>query len=141
MSYTAPVKDMLFAIEHLANIEQIAQIPGFEDAGLDTAAAVRAQTAEVEARPGISTTSGPWPFVSTRMRDDWNGAAAGAAAGLAACTGAAPTETLIRAPAATAGTRAKRSEWRITSACPAITAKPRPGRAHGWAIVFFLQQE
>ncbi len=40
MSYTAPVKDMLFAIEHLAGIEQIAQMPGFEDAGLDTAAAV-----------------------------------------------------------------------------------------------------
>ena len=40
MSYTAPVKDMLFAIEHLAGIEQIAQLPGFEDAGLDTAAAV-----------------------------------------------------------------------------------------------------
>jgi alkylation response protein AidB-like acyl-CoA dehydrogenase len=37
MSYTAPVKDMLFNIEHLANIEQVAQIPGFEDAGLDTA--------------------------------------------------------------------------------------------------------
>ncbi|GKS90715.1 acyl-CoA dehydrogenase [Acidovorax sp. SUPP2539] len=40
MSYTAPVKDMLFAIEHLANIEQVAQLPGFEDAGLDTAQAV-----------------------------------------------------------------------------------------------------
>lgn len=35
MSYVAPVKDMLFNIEHLANIGQIAQIPGFEDAGLD----------------------------------------------------------------------------------------------------------
>ena len=40
MSYTAPVKDMLFNMQHLAHIEQIAQIPGFEDAGLDTAAAV-----------------------------------------------------------------------------------------------------
>ncbi len=40
MSYTAPVKDMLFAIEHLAQIDQVAQLPGFEDAGLDTAAAV-----------------------------------------------------------------------------------------------------
>jgi len=40
MSYTAPVKDMLFDMQHLANIEQIAQIPGFEDAGLETAAAV-----------------------------------------------------------------------------------------------------
>lgn len=40
MSYTAPLKDMLFDIQHLANIEQIAQIPGFEEAGLDTAQAV-----------------------------------------------------------------------------------------------------
>ena len=40
MSYTAPVKDMLFDMQHLANIEQIAQIPGFEDAGFDTAQAV-----------------------------------------------------------------------------------------------------
>ncbi|WP_298436852.1 acyl-CoA dehydrogenase family protein, partial [Ottowia sp.] len=40
MSYQAPVKDMLFNIEHLANIEEIASIPGFEDAGLETAQAV-----------------------------------------------------------------------------------------------------
>lgn len=40
MTYVAPVKDMLFAIEHLARIDQVAQIPGFEDAGLDTAQAV-----------------------------------------------------------------------------------------------------
>jgi len=46
MSYTAPVKDMLFGIEHLARIDQIAQIPGFEDAGLDTAAAVLEECAK-----------------------------------------------------------------------------------------------
>ncbi|MCX7240813.1 MAG: acyl-CoA dehydrogenase [Burkholderiales bacterium] len=46
MSYVAPVKDMLFNIEHLANIEQIAQIPGFEDAGLDTAQAVLEECAK-----------------------------------------------------------------------------------------------
>ena len=40
MSYVAPVKDMLFAIGHLAGIEQVAQLPGFEEAGLDTAQAV-----------------------------------------------------------------------------------------------------
>ena len=40
MSYTAPLKDMLFDIEHLANIAQVAQMPGLEDAGLDTAQAV-----------------------------------------------------------------------------------------------------
>jgi alkylation response protein AidB-like acyl-CoA dehydrogenase len=46
MSYTAPVKDMLFAIEHLARIDHVAQIPGFEDAGLDTAAAVLEECAK-----------------------------------------------------------------------------------------------
>ncbi len=40
MSYTAPLKDMLFDIQHLAGIDQIAQIPCFEEAGLDTAQAV-----------------------------------------------------------------------------------------------------
>ena len=33
----APLKDMLFDIEHLANLPQIAQLPGFEEAGLETA--------------------------------------------------------------------------------------------------------
>ena len=46
MSYIAPVKDMLFNIEHLANIEQIAQIPAFADAGLDTAQAVLEEAAK-----------------------------------------------------------------------------------------------
>jgi alkylation response protein AidB-like acyl-CoA dehydrogenase len=40
MSYQAPVKDMLFDIRHLAGIDQIAQIPGFQDAGFETAQAV-----------------------------------------------------------------------------------------------------
>ncbi|MDR6215871.1 acyl-CoA dehydrogenase [Paracidovorax wautersii] len=46
MSYTAPVKDMLFAIEHLARIDQVAQLPGFEDAGLETAQAVLEECAK-----------------------------------------------------------------------------------------------
>jgi len=46
MSYVAPVKDMLFNIEHLARIGQIAQIPGFEDAGLETAQAVLEECAK-----------------------------------------------------------------------------------------------
>ena len=46
MSYIAPVKDMLFNIEHLARIDQVAQIPGFEDAGLDTAQAVLEECAK-----------------------------------------------------------------------------------------------
>jgi len=46
MSYHAPIKDMLFNMQHLAHIEQVAQIPGFEDAGLDTAAAVLEECAK-----------------------------------------------------------------------------------------------
>ena len=40
MSYIAPVKDMLFDIEHLSRIDEIARMPGFEDATLETAQAV-----------------------------------------------------------------------------------------------------
>ena len=47
MSYTAPLKDMLFNIEHVARIDQIAEIPGFEDAGLDTAQAVLEECAKL----------------------------------------------------------------------------------------------
>ncbi|MDO4591410.1 MAG: acyl-CoA dehydrogenase family protein, partial [Comamonadaceae bacterium] len=47
MSFTAPVKDMLFCMEHLANLHQVAQIPGFEDAGLETAQAVLEESAKL----------------------------------------------------------------------------------------------
>src|SRR5450755_593682 len=40
MSYTAPVKDMLFCMKELADLEAIARLPGFDDAGLETAQAV-----------------------------------------------------------------------------------------------------
>jgi alkylation response protein AidB-like acyl-CoA dehydrogenase len=40
MSYKAPLNDMLFDIRYLANIDEIARMPGFEDAGFDTARAV-----------------------------------------------------------------------------------------------------
>jgi len=46
MSYTAPLKDMLFNIEHLARIDQVAAMPGFEDAGLETAQAVLEECAK-----------------------------------------------------------------------------------------------
>ena len=45
MQYLAPIKDMLFNIEHLAGIEHIARIPAFADAGLDTAQAVLEEAA------------------------------------------------------------------------------------------------
>jgi 3-(methylthio)propanoyl-CoA dehydrogenase len=46
MTYKAPLKDMLFAIKHIANIDAVAQIPGFEEAGFDTAQAVLEECAK-----------------------------------------------------------------------------------------------
>ena len=46
MTYKAPVKDMLFNMKHLAQIDQIAQLPGMEDAGFDTAQAVLEEAAK-----------------------------------------------------------------------------------------------
>ena len=40
MSYRAPVQDLLFAMQHLAKLDALAQLPGLADANLDTAAAV-----------------------------------------------------------------------------------------------------
>jgi len=40
VSYTAPVKDMLFCMKELADLEAIAGLPGLEAAGLETAQAV-----------------------------------------------------------------------------------------------------
>ncbi len=46
MSYVAPVKDMLFCMKELAAFEEVAKIPAFEDAGLDTAQAVLEECAK-----------------------------------------------------------------------------------------------
>jgi len=40
MTYRAPVKDMLFVMKELAGIDAVATLPGHEEAGFDTAAAV-----------------------------------------------------------------------------------------------------
>jgi len=48
MSYQAPVKDMLFNIQHLAGLQTLTeQIPAFADFGLDTAAAVLDECAKL----------------------------------------------------------------------------------------------
>ena len=47
MSYIAPIKDMLFNMQHLAALDQIAQLPSFEDAGLETAQAVLEECAKL----------------------------------------------------------------------------------------------
>ena len=46
MTYKAPLKDMLFAMKLIANIDAVAQIPGFEEAGYDTAQAVLEECAK-----------------------------------------------------------------------------------------------
>ena len=46
MTYRAPVKDMLFVMKELAGIDAVAALPGFEDAGLDTAQAVLEECAK-----------------------------------------------------------------------------------------------
>ncbi len=46
MSYTAPVKDMLFVMNELAGLEAISQLPGCEDATPDTAEAVLEENAK-----------------------------------------------------------------------------------------------
>ncbi|MFZ2736716.1 MAG: acyl-CoA dehydrogenase [Burkholderiaceae bacterium] len=46
MSYVAPIKDMLFNLKHLADIDQLAQLPGFQDAGLETANSVLQECAK-----------------------------------------------------------------------------------------------
>ena len=47
MSYRAPIKDMLFAMTELAHLDAVAQLPGFEDAGPETAAAVLEECAKL----------------------------------------------------------------------------------------------
>jgi len=46
MSYRAPLKDMLFVIKELADIDAVAALPGFEDAGFETAQAVLEESAK-----------------------------------------------------------------------------------------------
>ncbi len=45
MSYAAPLKDMLFVIEELADLDAVAALPGFEDATRETARAVLEENA------------------------------------------------------------------------------------------------
>ena len=47
MTYLAPVKDMLFVMNQVAGLEAVAALPGFEDAGPDTAAAVLHECAKL----------------------------------------------------------------------------------------------
>jgi len=47
MTYRAPVKDMLFAMQSLAGIDELTKIPAYAEAGLDTAQAVLEECAKL----------------------------------------------------------------------------------------------
>ncbi|OAJ58105.1 acyl-CoA dehydrogenase [Paraburkholderia ginsengiterrae] len=47
MTYTAPIKDMLFVMKELAGLDDIATLPGSEDANLETAQAVLEESAKL----------------------------------------------------------------------------------------------
>jgi len=46
MTYRAPIKDMLFCMKELAGLDEVAKLPGFEDAGYETAQAVLEECAK-----------------------------------------------------------------------------------------------
>jgi 3-(methylthio)propanoyl-CoA dehydrogenase len=46
MTYRAPLADMLFCMKELAALDHVAKLPGFEDAGLETAQAVLEECAK-----------------------------------------------------------------------------------------------
>src|SRR5438034_3103770 len=46
MTYRAPIKDMLFCMKELAGLDEVAKLPGFEEAGYDTAQAVLEECAK-----------------------------------------------------------------------------------------------
>ena len=46
MTYRAPIKDMLFVMSELAGIDAVSRLPGYEDAGIETAAAVLEECAK-----------------------------------------------------------------------------------------------
>lgn len=47
MQYRAPLEDMLFNIEHIADISSIAQLPAYQDVGMETASAVLQECARL----------------------------------------------------------------------------------------------
>lgn len=46
MSYTAPVKDMMYTMEHLAGLQTVTALPGMSDFDQETAQAVLEESAK-----------------------------------------------------------------------------------------------
>ena len=68
MSYHAPVKDMLFNLEHIARIDQIAALPACADATLDTAQAVLEESAKF-ARDVVAPLNWPSDVHPSTLKD------------------------------------------------------------------------
>jgi alkylation response protein AidB-like acyl-CoA dehydrogenase len=67
MHYTPPVKDMLFAMRHLAQLDGVAAMPGFEDFGPETAEAVLEESARL-----CSEVIAPLNVVGDRQPSHWH---------------------------------------------------------------------
>ena len=68
MPYQAPIQDMLFNMRHVANIDALTQIPAFEDAGFDTAAAVLEECARFNSEV-IAPTNRPGDVSPSSWKD------------------------------------------------------------------------
>ena len=72
MSYRAPVKDMLFCMKELADLDAVAALPGFEEAGLDTAQAVLEECAQVQRGRARAAELGRRQATRRRGRTAWS---------------------------------------------------------------------
>jgi 3-(methylthio)propanoyl-CoA dehydrogenase len=79
MTYRAPIKDMMFAMRELANIDAVSQLPGFEDAGADTAQAVLEECAKFN-----ESVVAPLNWTGDLKPSSWNNGTVTTTAGFAA---------------------------------------------------------
>ena len=52
--YQAPVRDILFTIENIADLESLARLPGFEDADSDTVTSIVEEAAKLAGEVRLS---------------------------------------------------------------------------------------
>jgi 3-(methylthio)propanoyl-CoA dehydrogenase len=76
MNYTAPIKDMVFVLDKLADIESTSRLSGFEDATLETAQAVLEEAAKFAC--GVVA---PLNFEGDRHPSEWRDGAVTTSAG------------------------------------------------------------
>ena len=67
MSYTPPVKDMMFVIENLADMASVSRLPGLDDSNLDTASAILEEGAKLAAE-----VIGPLNVQGDRQPSTWH---------------------------------------------------------------------